>query len=79
MRAHTHIVQGEEGDKFFIILDGSVKCTSSKAEGKDVDLLTLKPSGDTHHAKISTHVHVHMHTHKSIWQSYENGSRCVAG
>ena len=39
------ITQGEEGDKFYIIADGQVKCTSSKEGGQEIDLITLN-TGD---------------------------------
>jgi cAMP-dependent protein kinase regulator len=35
-----HIIrQGEMGDSFFIIEDGSVKCTQIKASGREVELM----------------------------------------
>lgn len=39
------IRQGDEGDKFYIINEGSVRCTSTKENGSEVDLITLN-SGD---------------------------------
>jgi len=39
------IRQGEVGDSFFVIEDGTVKCTQIKSTGREVDLLTLK-AGD---------------------------------
>ena len=39
------IRQGEAGTNFFIIEDGSVKCTQIKASGREVELLQLK-TGD---------------------------------
>lgn len=33
------IRQGEIGDSFYVIEDGTVKCTQIKATGKEVDLL----------------------------------------
>mmetsp|Transcript_9580 Transcript_9580/g.11597 ORF Transcript_9580/g.11597 Transcript_9580/m.11597 type:complete len:772 (+) Transcript_9580:51-2366(+) len=36
------ITQGEEGDKFYIINEGKVKCTSTKEGGAEIDLITLK-------------------------------------
>eukprot|EP01039_Chlorochromonas_danica_P001087 gene1087-1177_t len=37
--------QGDVADSFFIIEDGSVKCTQIKSTGREVDLITLK-AGD---------------------------------
>ena len=39
------MTQGEEGDTFYIIEEGSVRCTQAKADGREVELVTLK-SGD---------------------------------
>ena len=39
------IRQGEMGDAFYIIEEGSVKCTQLKASGREVELITLK-AGD---------------------------------
>lgn len=39
------IKQGEKGDSFYIIESGSVKCTQTKASGREVELLSLK-AGD---------------------------------
>ncbi len=33
------IKQGEQGDSFFIIEEGTVKCTQIKANGREVELM----------------------------------------
>jgi CRP-like cAMP-binding protein len=37
--------QGESGDTFYIIEDGTVKCTQVKSSGKEFELISLK-AGD---------------------------------
>lgn len=37
------IRQGDQGDSFFIIEEGKVRCTQVKANGREVELITLKP------------------------------------
>jgi serine/threonine protein kinase/CRP-like cAMP-binding protein len=39
------IRQGEHGDSFYIIEEGTVRCTQLKASGREIDLITLK-AGD---------------------------------
>jgi CRP-like cAMP-binding protein/serine/threonine protein kinase len=39
------VKQDDEGDTFYIIEDGAVKCTQRKADGREVELVTLR-SGD---------------------------------
>lgn len=39
------IRQGEQGNSFFIIEEGSVKCVQTKSSGREVELITLK-TGD---------------------------------
>ena len=42
--AGTHIItQGEEGDKFYIVKDGLVKCTNTGASGAEVFLIHIGP------------------------------------
>ena len=39
------IRQGERGDSFYIIEEGTVKCTQIKSSGREIDLITLR-AGD---------------------------------
>lgn len=39
------IKQGDHGDSFYIIEEGTVRCTQVKASGREIDLITLK-AGD---------------------------------
>ena len=41
----TIVKQGDEGDTFYIIESGAVRCTQSKADGREVELVTLR-AGD---------------------------------
>ena len=35
-------LQGEEGDKFYILAEGTVKCTATKEGGAEIDLITIQ-------------------------------------